>query len=296
MKPTLAIDLGGTRMRAARVDATGQILAHKVVPTPRGDPEPGALLGLMREIGVGVASAVVGVPGRVDHRVGGLDHAPNLPPTWAPFLTERALGAVLGVPVHLANDADLAAVGEAYFGAGAAYDDTVYVTLSTGVGAGVLLGRRLVRGRRSLAEVGHCVLDLSAAARGLPSTFEQLASGTSVARTAAWMGTPGDAARIVRLAAAGDALAQRVLDTAIQAACVGVRNLAFTFSPEVIILGGGFGLVGEVLWGPIRATLATHGPPGLPTPIVVTGAALGDAAGLVGAAAWRAATAERGAQ
>lgn len=283
---SLAVDLGGTRMRAARVSDEGEILFREVVPTPRGDARPDALVALMTRVGVGVDRAVVGVPGRVNHGEGTLDHAPNLPPTWAPFLSEKALGETLGVPVHLANDADMAAVGEAYFGAGAGYEDIVYVTLSTGVGAGVLLRRKLLRGRRSLAEVGHTVIDLSASLRGLPCTFEQLASGTGVARTAAWFGEPADAATIVERAAAGDPRAVKALESAIDAACVGVRNLAYTFSPEVIIIGGGFGLVGERLWAPIRAYLALNGPPGLPTPIVVTGAKLGDTAGLVGAAAW----------
>lgn len=285
---SLSIDLGGTRMRAARVLPDGTIEAREVRPTPRGDAEPHALLALMRDLAGAATEAVVGVPGRVDHARGALDHAPNLPETWAPHLTEAALSDALSIPVKLANDADLAAVGEAYFGAGSPYADIVYVTLSTGVGAGVLLGRKLVKGRRSIAEVGHCIIDLGAASRGLPSTFEQLASGTGVARTAAWFGAPSDAATVVDRAKQGDPVAARALSAAIEAACVGARNLAFTFSPEAIVIGGGFGLVGEVLWGPIREYLAAHGPPKLS--IVVTGASLGDTAGLVGAAAWSRAT------
>jgi glucokinase len=127
----------------------------------------------------------------------------------------------------LANDADLAALGEVSFGAGRPYDDVVYVTLSTGVGAGVVLGGRLVHSRRSLAEVGH-----------------------------------------------------------IEAAAIGVTNLAHLYFPQVVVVGGGLGRVGRPLLDPIAAHVRGHGPAGLPVEVVA--AALGDDAGLAGAAGWRA--------
>lgn len=279
----LCADLGGTKLRVRRVGASGAVEAEEVGPTP-ADPE--GFVARLRALAPGAARAVLGVPGRVDHARGRVEHAPNLPAAWAPALTEVGLAEALGVPVALANDADLAAVGEAAFGAGRGVDDLVFVTLSTGVGAGVILGRRLVRGRRSIAEAGHHVLDLGAWARGLPHTFEHLASGTGLARTAAFLGGAGDGAEVVAAAGAGDPVAGAALDAAITAAAVGVRNLAYLFSPERVVIGGGFGLVGERLYGPIRAELAAAGPPGLA--IEVVRAELGDAAGLWGALAWEA--------
>jgi glucokinase len=138
---TLAVDLGGTRMRAALVTPEGEVASRRTMTTPQDAACPDALMGLVGDVlaGADVADAVIGVPGRVDHRRGRLEHAPNLPPHWPAALDERLLSERFGVAVALANDADVAAVGEAYFGAGRPYADVVYLTISTGVGAGVLL-------------------------------------------------------------------------------------------------------------------------------------------------------------
>ena len=287
IEPLLSVDLGGTRMRAAVVASGGAVLRRRVEPTPRRAACPDALLALMAGLlePTGVAEAVVGVPGRVDYVSGRLEHAPNLPPSWAPALAEEQLSSVLGMPVALANDADLAAVGEARFGAGRHYRDVVYLTLSTGVGAGVVLDGRVMHGRRSLAEVGHTVIDREAAAAGLPATLEDLASGTALARLAADAGIAGDGAAVVRLVQTGHPGARAVWDRVAEAAAIGVANLAHLYAPDVVVIGGGLGRVGSLLLDPIRAHLARHGPRGLTVDVV--GAALGDDAGLAGAAGWR---------
>jgi glucokinase len=283
---TLAVDLGGTQMRAALVADDGTVVVREVRPTPARDPEPHAFVALLRDVAARGAPdrAVIGIPGRVDHAHGRLDHAPNLPASWTPFLTEAALGDAVSLPVALANDADLAAVGEGYFGAGVGHPDLVYVTLSTGVGAGVLLGGRLVRGRRSAVEAGHHVIDQVAFARGEPCTFEQLASGTALGRRARSAGLDLPGPDVVKRGVAGEPVAKAVLADLAAAAAVGVRNLCFLFSPSRVVLGGGLGLSGEWLYGPIREHLARSGPPAMDIDVVP--AALGDAAGLVGAAAW----------
>ncbi|HQY63200.1 MAG: ROK family protein [Myxococcales bacterium] len=282
----LSVDLGGTRMRGAVLDEDGALLHRDVRPTPVADAEPAGLVDLMRELvrhGSRPARAIVGVPGRVDHREGRLDRAPNLPPSWAPHLTEAALGAAIGVPVRLVNDADLAAVGEAYFGAGRGFSDVAYVTLSTGVGGGVLLGRRLLVGRRSLAEVGHMVIDRGAHARGEPSTFEQLASGRALARVAEAHGLALTGREVVERARANDAAALAVLGEICTAAAIGVRDVAFAFSPEIVVIGGGLGLNDDLLHPAIRAHLDAEGPPAMR--VELARATLGDDAGLIGAAA-----------
>jgi glucokinase len=289
---TLAVDLGGTLMRAAVVVPDGDITLKRVMTTPRDAPCPDALMDLVGDVSAraDVTHAVIGVPGRVDHRSGRLEYAPNLPPHWPDALTERLLAEHLGVDVSLANDADLAAVGEAYFGAGRPHADVVYVTISTGVGAGVLLGRRLVSGGRSLAEAGHTVIDWGAAQRGAAASFEDLGSGTALALHAAAAGLPTAGARIVELVHAGDPGATRLWDQVAAVIALGVANLAFLFSPDVVVLGGGVGRNGELLIPVVRRYLDGHGPPGLPVPIEVLVAELGDDAGLAGAAAWRRAT------
>lgn len=284
--PVLTVDLGGTRMRVAVVGPAGAVLARGVEPTPRQAACPDALLALVDGMldPTSLKRAVVGVPGRVEYSSGRLEHAPNLPATWLPVLTETELSGIFGIPVALANDADLAAVGEARFGAGRGFGDVAYLTLSTGVGAGVVLGGQLVHGHRSLAEVGHMVIDWAAAARGEPATLEALASGTALARLAVDAGIEGGAPEVVRRVRAGDAAAGGLWAALVQAAAVGVGNVAQLYSPEVIVIGGGLGRVGNLLLDPIREHLRSYGPSGLRVEVV--GAALGDDAGLVGAAGW----------
>jgi glucokinase len=273
-------------MRGAVLGDDGTLLHRDVRPTPRTDTEPTGLVSLMRDLArheLRPTRAIVGVPGRVDHHEGRLDRAPNLPLSWGPFLTEKKLAEAVGIPVRLVNDADLAAVGEAYFGAGKGYSDMAYVTMSTGVGAGIVIGRRLLVGRRSLAEVGHMVIDRSAHARGEPSTFEELASGTALARVAKARGLLLEGSQLVARVRAGDPEATRVFDEIRVAAAIGIRNVAFAYSPEIVVIGGGLGLNDDLLHPAIRAHLDAEGPPAMR--IELARAALGDDAGLVGAAA-----------
>ncbi len=284
--PVVAVDLGGTNMRAALVSAEGELLTRHVDPTPREEMHPDGLVALVKEVAAGsdTASAVVGVPGRVDYGAGRLEYAPNLPAHWAGHLTEGTLSSALGLPLSLANDADLAAVGEFRFGAGRGTSDMVYVTLSTGVGCGVVLGGKLLHGRRSLAEAGHTTIDRRAG-NGL-RTFEGAASGTALGRLAAERGIGARGRDLVELVRSGDIAARLVWDELALSAGFGVANLAHLFSPEIIVVGGGLGLSGNLLLDPIRAAVAAHGPRELPQPIRIVRAELGDDAGLVGAAGW----------
>jgi glucokinase len=282
----LAVDLGGTHLRCAAVSADGRVLARHEMATPSEGPRAlaEAMVAVARE--QQCPSAVVGLPGRIDYRRGRLENAPNLSLTWTETLTEAWLHERVGLPVALANDADLAAVGEACFGAGRPYHDVVYVTFSTGIGAGVVLGGRLVHGRRSMAEVGHTIVDLTGLVQGRPATVEELASGTALGQLALAAGLPADGAQVVAAVARGDAAAVGVWRALTDAAAACVANLAWVFTPQAIVVGGGLGLVGDVLLDPIREKLAAEGPPGLDPPITVIEAGLGDDAGLVGAAAW----------
>jgi glucokinase len=288
VNPILAVDLGGTQMRAAFVDREGGILLRRAEPTPRDASCPDALLMLVGGLleGGDAERAVIGVPGRVHYGTGTLEYAPNLPAGWAPSLTEENLSAVLGLHAALANDADLGAVGESRFGAGRGYSDVVYITISTGIGAGVILGGVLAHGRRSLAEVGHTIIDRAATGAGAPATLEYEGSGTALERIAAAEGFDRSGDRLVEFVDSGDPTAIRIWDSVAQAAGIGMANLAHLFSPEVVVVGGGVAQAGDLLLGPIRVALAHLGPRGLPEPINVVRASLGDDAGLSGAAGW----------
>jgi glucokinase len=286
----LAVDLGGTNMRAAVVSSAGSILDRVEAKTPHDCPTIDPLLDLVRPLAAraDVEHAVAGVPARVDHEAGTLLNAPNLPPPWPALITRSTLEIELGLPVTLANDADLAAVGETHFGAARGHRDVVFVTISTGLGAGVLVGGRLVLPRCSAGEVGHTVIDRALAAAGGDGTVEGLGSGTALARHARAAGLDAVGPELDRLVEAGDAEATAVWDEAMFAAALGIVNLAHIVSPTIVVIGGGVGRHGELVNQPVRAALERFGPRG-PAISVVT-SALGDDPGLLGAAAWRHAT------
>jgi glucokinase len=290
MGHTLAVDLGGTNMRVAVVDRAGSVLNRIHEPTPHDAPTIEPLIALARRVrdGHDVEHAVFAVPGRVDHQRGTVLSAPNLAPTWRALLTRDALEAALGLPVSLANDADVAAVGEAHFGAGHGHTDVVYVTISTGVGAGILVGGQVLLPRFSGGEVGHSIIDRTLAAAGADGTVEGLGSGTALARQAHAAGIDAVGADLVRLVDDGDPAARAIWDETMFAAALGIVNLAHIVAPTVVVVGGGVGRNGELVLAPIRSALARFGPAG-PAITVVT-ATLGDDSGLLGAAAWRAAT------
>jgi glucokinase len=278
-------------MRAALVSTDGSVSRRTARPTPSDDQDLDPLIDLAREVVTNdVSSAVVAVPGRVNYRLGRLEHAPNLPEGWAGLLREDHLEERLGLEVALANDADAAAVGESYFGAGRHYDDVAYITVSTGVGAGAVFGGRLVCGQRSSIGIGYSVIDRVAFSAGGPASLEDLASGTALETAADLAGLPADGRRVVELAEKGDGRARRVWQALQDALVVGIGNLAYLVMPQVIVLGGGVGLNGRLLLDPIRRHLSSHGPPLLPEPIRVVTATLGDDAGLAGAGAWHEAT------
>ncbi len=293
-QPVLAADVGGTQMRAAMVDPGGNVLLRATAPTPAHSDVPAALIDLIRSVaaerGHGRPShAVVGLPGAVDYEAGRLLWAPHLPEGWPHLLSRDELSTQLGMPAHIANDADLAAVGEAAFGAGADVTDVAYLTISTGIGAGVVHSGRLVRGRRSLAEVGHTVIDWRAWQEGLPSTLEQLGSGSGIARLAREAGLGDlDARDVESVAANGEPRAIAIWRGAIAACAAGVSNLVMSFYPSTVVIGGGLGRRAS-FFEPVRELVLSR-PEHHPADLSIVPSALGDDAGLAGAAAWAAAT------
>ena len=293
VQPVLAADVGGTQMRAALVDPAGNVLMRRSAPTPAEAHVPGALIDLLRAVGAengheSPSHAVVGLPGAVDYDAGRLLWAPHLPESWPHQLSRAALTQQLGLAAHIANDADLAAVGEAFFGAGAGSTDVAYLTISTGIGAGVVHGGRVLHGRRSLAEVGHTIIDWRAWQEGRPSTLEDLGSGSGLARLAreADLGNQ-DARAVEKLALAGNKRAAAIWEDAIAACAAGVSSLVLSFSPSRVVIGGGMGCKPE-FFDRVRELVMSH-PEHHPDDLEIVPSALRDDAGLVGAAGWVAA-------
>ena len=292
----VAADVGGTNMRAALVAGDGEILFRKELPTPHHASVPTQLTELIRSAAThsipgrtAPGHAVVGMPGQIDYRAGRLLWAPNLPKTWPDQLSANQLSADIGLPVHLANDADVAAVGEAFFGSGKDHTDVAYVTISTGIGSGLVFGRRLVHGTRSLAEIGHTIVDWEAALKSAPSTLEENASGSGMSRLADLAGLGALSGKeIDDLVMSGDAAALEIWHHAIFVAAVGITNLVTCFAPEIVVLGGGLGLQRSFFDAVCETT--EHKIISVAPTIPIVPASLGDNAGLVGAARWASAT------
>ncbi len=292
-RPVLAADVGGTQMRAAIVDGRGEVLVRQARTTPTHADVPAALIDLILDVGRDhaygeVSRAVIGLPGDIDYEAGRLLWAPHLPASWPDLLARDLLTERLGLITYLANDADLAAVGEAVFGAGRDSDDVAYLTISTGIGAGVVQSGRVVHGRRSLGEVGHTIIDWRAWQEHLPSTLEELGSGSGVARLARESGLGSLDARAVQLAAAeGDPVAVRIWDGALAACAIGVSNVVMAFSPSTVVIGGGIGRQPD-FFGRLHSLVETR-KEHFPADFAMVCSALGDDAGLIGAARWAAA-------
>ncbi|BCX05487.1 MAG: hypothetical protein KatS3mg053_3425 [Candidatus Roseilinea sp.] len=213
------------------------------------------------------------------------------------------LGQRLGLPVYVGNDANLAALGEQRYGAGRGVRDMAYVTISTGIGAGVILDDRLILGHRGMAtEIGHMVVNFDGPLdhAGVPGSLEGYAAGPGIAHAAQARlagGAPslmrelvgGDVAAItarevVQAAEQGDPLAREVLAWAARIIGLGLVNLLHLFDPALIVVGGSVGLASERLLDMMRETIRRHAmPPYRGVPLVP--AQLGDESGLLGAAA-----------
>ena len=306
--PIVAVDMGGTRLRVALMDAQGQVLARSVEPT-RAEEGPErvaeriaeAAEGLGREAGLAPPRAVgAGIASPLDSD-GVLHHPPNLV-GWGVVRFKEMLERRLGLPVAMGNDANLAALGEHRFGAGQGVDDLVYLTVSTGVGGGVISGGRLVTGVRGLgAEAGHIIIarDGPAGPCGHRGCLESLVSGTAIARRAAEgvqrgertmlaSTAQGDPARlraedVFAAAQDGDAYARELVGKVARDLARGIVSLVHVFNPAMVIIGGGVARDWGILGPPVKEEVRRLAMPGFMERFVLRASALGDDAGLAGA-------------
>ncbi len=305
----IGVDLGGTQIRAVRADRDGQLAARaKQLTHAREGPEPviSRMLQTIGEAMQGVDSAEVagvgiGVPGPIDPS-GALHDPPNLPGWGSISVTER-LAEGLGIPVFAGNDANLAALGEHRFGAGRGVNDLVYLTVSTGIGGGIISGGRLITGAHGFAaELGHMTLvpDGPICGCGQPGHLEALASGPAIARDARAALEQGresiildeagsldtvSAASVSAAAAKGDALAIELMESAGFYIGLGLVNVIHILEPQRILIGGGVSEAGELLLKPMRDTIRQRLMSPIYQHVEVLPAALGADVGLMGAVA-----------
>lgn len=307
-RAVLALDIGGTKLAAGVVDPTGRVQSFLVAPS-RADEGPERVLTRLfalgrraveeSEVGWDAIDGVgIGCGGPLDAEAGLLLSPPHLP-GWRDVPMTATARDEYGKPAVLENDATAAAWGEHRHGAGAGTLNMVYLTLSTGVGGGVVVGGRLFRGSAGNgAELGHVTVDWRGRVCrgcGRNGCLEAYTSGTSIAermREALALRDGGVAARdgitaadVVASAAAGDAIARDVWQETIEALACGLTSIVNLFEPEAVVLGGGVSRSGEQLFGPVREWVRGHAIAPAGRAVQIVPAALGDHVGVVGAAA-----------
>jgi glucokinase len=305
-RETIGVDLGGTKMLIGVVDEERHI-HYESRESSTGLSEERLIEELARELLEAraarpeVLAAGLGIPATIDHLRGVAIQAVNLEISDVPLrdlMQER-----LALPVFIDNDGNVAALAEYLFGAGRGSQNMVLLTIGTGIGGGLILNGEIYRGSTGAgAELGHVVVDENGPpCQGNCPNFgcvETMASGTAIARdgTAAAERVPDSALgralaegpisgrTVTDLAIAGDSLAKEVVAGAGRHLGVALASLANIFDPDVIVIGGGVSVVGDLMLGPARAELESRAlTPMNRTPVKL--AELGPDAGMIGAAA-----------
>lgn len=259
----IGVDVGGTKVLAGVVDADGRVLHTVRLParTGPGDVETleATLTEAVRSAGEGYAVRGVGLAaaGFVDAAGEQVVFAPHLP--WRDAPVRRRMAQRWGLPVALENDATCAAWAEVEHGALRGVPHGVVVTVGTGIGGGLVLDGRVVRGAGGMAgEFGHVRLvpDGRPCPCGLTGCWEQYASGTALVRAAGPAYVDGPA--VTAAAEQGDPTALAAFAEVGTWLGIGVANLVAALDPEIVVVGGGVARAGELLLAPARQSLTDH--------------------------------------
>lgn len=286
MERFLAIDLGGTKTAVCVGNTDGTLVAHSRMPTGADEPPEGwldrlseLLQRVLSEAGCGIAdlsSVGLAVPGPMSVKRGMVLEPPNMP-AWRNVPIKEWVEELTGLPVHINNDANAAGLAEYFFGEFKGTPDLVYLTMSTGVGGGIISGGQLVQGADDLGgEVGHIVLnpDGPPCPCGLRGCFEMYCGGRNVIQQVRTRLQPGAASLILeesggtpdeitisaiaRAAGRGDALAREFWDAYIDRLAQGIGLLAMSFNPSVVVLGTVAIHLGDILLKPLRERLPRY--------------------------------------
>jgi glucokinase len=303
MSHIVAVDIGGTHIRAALYEPNSITpIVHQRTRSLAN--EPGVYDRLKQAIEsvwpeVGVRAIGIASPGPLDPHTGTILATPNIP-EWQNFPLTAKLSQHFNVPAYLDNDANMAGLAEYQFGAGKGHENLVYLTISTGIGGGVISHGCLLQGFHGMgAELGHMIIDPNGPLCGCGKRghIESFASGPSIARyvneqlaagrTSSLQSQPiAGTVQIAEAARAGDALAISAFERAGHYLGIAVANYLAIFDPSILIFGGGVSQVGDLLFKPFEESLRKHTfHPHYLDNLVITKAALGDDAGLLGALA-----------
>lgn len=299
----IVADVGGTHIRTACFPVNSQTpTIVKRISTKGPDSPHERLINLIAAIvpkDEEIAAITIAAPGPLDPYEGIIFEAPNIP-SWNNLPLKKIIQEQFNVPVAIGNDANLAALGEWRFGAGIGHRHLVYITVSTGIGGGVIINNQLLLGVRGLAgELGHITVipDGPLCGCGQRGHLEAVSSGPAIAR---WVeqelsqGIPSSlstkrpiTAKEVSLAAnQGDELAQAALARGGTYLGIAIADYLHIFNPSVVIIGGGVSQSGEAFFGPLRTAMSEHAlSKKYLENLTLTTSTLGDDVGLMGALA-----------
>jgi len=304
MRTIISLDIGGTQLRAAVYqDDKREAVTQKRIKTNANEPDTfGRLLKLIEDVMPrdGKVDAIgASCPGPVDPRTGVIMFTPNIK-EWRDFPFTAKLMKNFGVPTFVDNDANLAGLAEWKFGAARGHHNVLYLTVSTGVGGGVIINDRLLQGTHGLAaELGHTTVQVDGPTCGCGQRghLESFSSGTGIERFVADQLKAGresilhadkkNSARDISAAAKqGDALSIEAYKIAGKYLGIGVANFLHAFNPSVVVFGGGVSQSGPLLFDSFEVSLKEHViHPRYLEGLVIARAELGDDSGLLGARA-----------
>lgn len=306
----IGVDLGGTKIATGLTDLNGKVIARQIIPTQPELGEVGVVQrinGTIRQVmedanvskeevqGIGICC-----PGPLNPETGVISFAPNL--GWRNVPIVSHIVEEFGIPTYLENDANAAALAEYWFGAGVGAKNLLYITVSTGVGGGVILDGDIYRGRDFMAgEIGHTIVQAEngrLCGCGQHGCLEAIASGTAIGKQAREALAAGRESKMRELvesiekvdtrvvadaAALGDELALEILQRAVTHLGAFIISMLNVLNVDLVVIGGGVSKLGDVLFSGVRNIVEERmaDVPAKRTPIVP--AETGDNVGLLGA-------------
>lgn len=312
MAKRIGIDVGGTNVKIALVDDNGKIIYSNSVPTYAKmgyeytvNNIKQAIKDLMKETNT-TPSDIEGIgfdfPGQVDCKTGVVKLAPNIP-GWVNVPIAQMIEDEFHIPTRIDNDVRCAALGELKFGAGRGCENFICITVGTGIGSGIVINGKVVRGATNAAgELGHIKLQMNGGpicGCGDTGCLEAFASGPAIVAMAQEYIKGGKSTKFREMAAVeggeitpymvakaaeeGDPVAKRIFEIVGEYIGIGLTSAINLLNPERVIIGGGVAESGELLLGPIRKTIKERAMVVAGNAVEIVPAQLGNSAGVIGA-------------
>ena len=305
----IGVDVGGTNVKVALVDTTGSIVFTDTVPTRAEMGYEYTISNMIKAIHDVVKESKTdmkdikgigfGFPGQIDCDNGVVRLAPNIP-GWVNIPIADIVSKEFGVPVKVDNDVRCAALAELNYGAGKGATNMICITVGTGIGSGLIVNGKLVRGASNAAgELGHIKLQMEGGPLcgcGDHGCLEAFASGPSIVAMAEEYVRGGKSTKyrelakneitpyyVCEAAKQGDVVAKKIFEIIGNYIGIGLASVVNLLNPEKIVIGGGVADAGEFLFGPIKETLKKRSMPIQGEAVQVVHAELGNTAGVIGA-------------